>query len=55
MRKARVLMHDLEAGLLTEKNRRSYVFEYHSDYKDSILARIFMLVEKAKYSSKISF
>jgi serine/threonine-protein kinase HipA len=32
MRKALVKMHDVKAGILSEENRDSYLFQYEKDY-----------------------
>jgi serine/threonine-protein kinase HipA len=32
MRKALVKMHDVKAGILSEENRNSYIFQYEKDY-----------------------
>jgi serine/threonine-protein kinase HipA len=33
MRKALVKMHDVKAGILSEENRDSYIFQYEKDYQ----------------------
>jgi serine/threonine-protein kinase HipA len=33
MRKARIRIHSIEAGILTQEAKEGYVFKYHDDYK----------------------
>lgn len=32
MRRARVKMHNINAGILTEKNKQNYIFQYDKNY-----------------------
>jgi serine/threonine-protein kinase HipA len=46
MRRARVLIHDLPAGVLTETDENRYIFEYDEGYKGPQVSLTFPIAER---------
>ena len=54
MRQCKVLVHDVEAGILQETDDRQYVFTYHEDYHGEPVC-LAMPVRKDAYQSDVLF
>lgn len=54
MRQCKVLVHDVEAGILQETDDRQYVFTYHEDYHGEPVC-LAMPVRKDAYQSVVLF
>lgn len=54
MRKARVFVHDIEAGILEEITNNTYLFTYHSDYQGAPVSLTMPLQKKNLRIQKIS-
>lgn len=58
MRQCEVYIHDRKAGILTEKARDDYEFDYDKDYlkhKDAVPVSLTMPLKEDAYHSKVLF